>query len=405
MDELVNKLVKGKIGFHDVQKFTSPAEAVEVRRRSLEQLTNNKLEHIGKYSIDLGFATNRNIDNPIGVTQVPLGIAGPVKLNGEYAKGSFYVPLATTEGALVASVNRGMRAISESGGCSVRILHEGMTRAPLFKVRNVSEAVKLRDWANSNFYKLKELMEEDKFLKLKEVQPFITGRHLFLRFVCDTSDAMGMNMITIGLQRVVEFIEKENRGARCIALSGNMCTDKKPSAVNFILGRGRSVTADVAIPKKIVDKVLKTTPKKIVEVNYGKNFIGSAMAGVLGGFNAHVANPIAALYIACGQDPAQIMNSAMAITSAEEEGDGVYFSIFMPSIESGALGGGMNLPTQKEALQILGCYGPGEPAGNNARKFSEIACATALAGEISLISALAAGQLARAHDRLGRGKG
>jgi len=405
MDELVKKLVKGKIGFHDIQKFTSPAEAVEVRRRSLEQLTKTKLEHMGKYSIDLGFATNRNIDNPIGVTQVPLGIAGPVKVNGEYAKGSFYVPLATTEGALVASVNRGMRAISESGGCSVRILHEGMTRAPLFKVRNVSEAVRLRDWANSNFYKLKELMEEDKFLKLKEVQPFITGRHLFLRFVCDTSDAMGMNMITIGLQRVVEFIEKENRGARCIALSGNMCTDKKPSAANFILGRGRSVTADVAIPKKVVDRVLKTTPKKIVEVNYGKNFIGSARAGVLGGFNAHVANPIAALYIACGQDPAQIMNSAMAITSAEEEGDGVYFSIFMPSIESGALGGGMNLPTQKEALQIMGCYGPGEPAGNNARKFSEIACATALAGEISLISALAAGQLARAHDRLGRGKG
>ncbi|MCX6776685.1 MAG: hydroxymethylglutaryl-CoA reductase (NADPH) [Candidatus Micrarchaeota archaeon] len=405
MDELVRKLVKGKIGFHDVQKLTSPGEAVEVRRKALEELTKAKLEHIGKYSIDLGFATNRNIDNPIGVTQVPLGIAGPARINGEYAKGSFYVPLATTEGALVASVNRGMRAISESGGCSVRILHEGMTRAPLFKVRNVSEAVKLRDWANSNFYKLKELMEEDKFLKLKEVQPFITGRHVFLRFVCDTSDAMGMNMITIGLQRVVEFIEKENRGTRCIALSGNMCTDKKPSAANFILGRGRSVTADVAIPKRVVDKVLKTTPKRIVEVNYGKNFIGSARAGVLGGFNAHVANPIAALYIACGQDPAQIMNSAMAITSAEEEGDGVYFSIFMPSIESGALGGGMNLPTQKEALQILGCYGPGEPAGNNARKFSEIACATALAGEISLISALAAGQLARAHDRLGRGKG
>jgi len=405
MDELVRKLVKGKIGFHDVQKLTSPGEAVEVRRKALEELTKAKLEHIGKYSIDLGFATNRNIDNPIGVTQIPLGIAGPARINGEYAKGSFYVPLATTEGALVASVNRGMRAISESGGCSVRIVHEGMTRAPLFKVRNVSEAVKLKDWTNSNFYKLKELMEEDKFLKLKEVQPFITGRHVFLRFVCDTSDAMGMNMITIGLQRVVEFIEKENRGTRCIALSGNMCTDKKPSAANFILGRGRSVTADVAIPKKVVDKVLKTTPKKIVEVNYGKNFIGSARAGVLGGFNAHVANPIAALYIACGQDPAQIMNSAMAITSAEEEGDGVYFSIFMPSIESGALGGGMNLPTQKEALQILGCYGPGEPAGNNARKFSEIACATALAGEISLISALAAGQLARAHDRLGRGKG
>ncbi|NYZ76524.1 hydroxymethylglutaryl-CoA reductase (NADPH) [Candidatus Micrarchaeota archaeon] len=405
MDELVKKVVRGEVEFHDVQKFTDAGNAVEVRRRALEELTKAKLEHMGKYSIDLGFATNRNIDNPIGVTQVPVGVAGPVKVNGEYANGEFYVPLATTEGALVASVNRGMRAITLSGGCDVRVLHEGMTRAPLFKVTNVSEAVKFRDWANTNFYKLKELMEQDKFLKLKEVQPFIAGRHVFLRFVCDTSDAMGMNMITIGLERVVEFIEKENKDARCIALSGNMCTDKKPSAVNFILGRGRSVTADVVIPKKIAKEILKTTAEKMVEVNYGKNFIGSAMAGVLGGFNAHVANPIAALYIACGQDPAQIMNSAMAITSVEGEGEDAYFSIFMPSVESGALGGGMNLPTQKEALQIMGCYGPGNPAGSNARKFVEIACATALAGEVSLISALAAGHLAKAHDRLGRGKG
>ena len=405
MNELVKKLVKGKISFHDVQNFTSAAEAVEVRRAALEQLTKTKLEHTGKYTIDLGMATNRNIDNPIGVAQIPVGIAGPLKINGEYAKGSFYVPLATTEGALVASVSRGMRAMTASGGCDVRILQEGMTRAPLFKVKNLSEAVKLRDWVNTNFYKLKELMEQDRFLKLKMVQPFIVGRHVFLRFVCDTGDAMGMNMITIGLERVVEFVERENKGARCIALSGNMCTDKKPSAANFILGRGRSVSADVVIPKAVVAKVLKTTPKKIVETNYGKNFIGSARAGVLGGFNAHVANPIAALYIACGQDPAQIMNSAMAITSAEEEGNGVYFSILMPSIESGALGGGMNLPTQKEALQVMGCYGPGNPPGSNARKFAEIACATALAGEVSLISALAAGHLARAHDRLGRGKG
>jgi hydroxymethylglutaryl-CoA reductase (NADPH) len=405
MDELVKKVVKGEVGFHDVQKFTDAGKAVEVRRKALEQLTNSKLEHIGKYSIDLGFATNRNIDNPIGVTQVPVGVAGPVKVNGENAKGEFYVPLATTEGALVASVNRGMRAITLSGGCCVRVLHEGMTRAPLFKVRNVSDAVKFRDWANTNFYKLKELMEQDKFLKLKEIQPFIAGRHVFLRFVCDTSDAMGMNMITIGLERVVEFIEKESKDTRCIALSGNMCTDKKPSAVNLILGRGRSVTADVVIPKKIAKDILKTTCEKMVEVNYGKNYIGSARAGVLGGFNAHVANPIAALYIACGQDPAQIMNSAMAITSVESEGEDAYFSIFMPSVESGALGGGMNLPTQKEALQIIGCYGPGNPPGSNARKFVEIACATALAGEISLISALAAGHLAKAHDRLGRGKG
>lgn len=405
MDKLVKKVVKGEVGFHDVQKFTDAGKAVEVRRNALEQLTKTKLEHIGKHSIDLGFATNRNIDNPIGITQVPLGVAGPLKVNGEHAKGNFYVPLATTEGALVASVNRGMRAISLSGGCSVRVLHEGMTRAPLFKVRSVSDAVKFREWANTNFYKLKELMEQDRFLKLKEVQPFIAGRHVFLRFVCDTSDAMGMNMITIGLERVVEFIEKENKGVECLALSGNMCTDKKPSAVNFVLGRGRSVTADVVIPKKIAKEVLKTTPGRMIEVNYGKNFIGSARAGVLGGFNAHVANPIAALYIACGQDPAQVMNSAMAITSVENEGEDAYFSIFMPSIESGALGGGMNLPTQKEALQMMGCYGPGSPPGSNARKFAEIACATALAGEVSLISALAAGHLARAHDRLGRGKG
>lgn len=405
MEKLVEKLVKGKIGFHDVQKFVGMGEAVEVRRAALERLTKTKLEHIGKYSIDLGSATNRNIDNPVGITQVPLGIAGPLRIKGEYARGDFYIPLATTEGALVASVNRGASAITASGGCEVRILYEGMTRAPLFKVRSLREAMELREWVNSNFYKLKELMEQDRFLKLKHIEPFIVGRHVFLRFVCETGDAMGMNMITIGLERVVRFVEEEKRGVRCIALSGNLCTDKKPSAANFILGRGRSVSADVFIPERVIRRTLKTNSKKIAEVSYGKNFIGSARAGVLGGFNAHVANPIAALYIACGQDPAQIMNSAMAITSAEEEKGGVYFSIFMPSIESGALGGGMNLPTQREALQILQCYGPGNPPGSNARKFAEIACATALAGEISLISALAAGHLARAHERLGRGKG
>ena len=402
---LIKKAASGKLGLHKIQDFVDTDKAVEIRRKAIERLTKTKLEHLAKHSISLGAVTNRNIDNPIGAIQVPVGIAGPLRINGEYAKGEFYIPLATTEGALVASFNRGATAISESGGCTVRIVKEGMSRAPVFKLRNIQDSVKFRDWVNQHFYKFQQIMgEESKFLKLNEIQPFIIGKRVFLRFVCDPSDAMGMNMITIGVNKVIDFIEKEYPSAKAISVTGNLCTDKKTSAMNFILGRGKTVSAEVKIPEKIVKEKLKTTSKNIAEVCYSKNYIGSARAATLGGFNAHVANGVAAIFIACGQDPAQIMNSAMAITTAEAEGDGAYFSILMPSLEVGTVGGGTSIATQREALEILGCYGAGTPPGTNAKKFAEIVCANALAGEISLLSALAAGHLARAHAYLGRGK-
>lgn len=402
---LIRKLVSGKLDFHKVQNFVDSEKAVEIRRKAIERLTRTKLENLAKHSISLGSMTNRNIDNPIGAIQVPVGIAGPLKIRGEYAKGEFYIPLATTEGALVASFNRGASAISESGGCTVRIIKEGMTRAPVFKLRDIEDSLNFRDWVNKNFYRFQQIMgEESEFLKLNEVQPFIVGKRVFLRFVCDPSDAMGMNMITIGVNKIIDFIGRKYPSAKAIAVTGNLCSDKKTSAINLILGRGKTVTAEVKIPERVVKKKLKTTSKEIAEVCYSKNYIGSARAGSIGGFNAHVANGVAAIFIACGQDPAQIMNSAMAITTAEAEKDGAYFSILMPSLEVGTIGGGTSLPAQKEALGILGCYGAGKPPGSNAKKFAEIVCTTALAGEISLLAALAAGHLARAHAHLGRGK-
>ena len=232
------------------------------------------------------------------------------------------------------------------------------------------------------------------------VTPFLSGRYVFLRFVYDTSEAMGMNMVTIAIQVAVELI-KEELGIACLSLSGNMCVDKKPSWLNFIMGRGNSVWAELKIKRDIVKKVLKTTPEKIRAVLLGKAMVGSQMSGSLG-FNAHFANIIAALFIATGQDPAHIVEGSLGITSAdvEENGD-LYFSVYLPAVVLGTVGGGTGLVTQKEALKMLGL---GNGIKGESLELAAIVGGAVLAGELSLLAALAEGHLARAHESLGRGE-
>jgi hydroxymethylglutaryl-CoA reductase (NADPH) len=324
-------------------------------------------------------------------------------VKGEYANGEFYIPLATTEGALVASVNRGCKAITSAGGAIVRIFNDEMTRAPVFAVADVIEAQRVVEWVKEpeNFTKLKKATRETtKHGELVRIDPYVVADNVFLRCAFDTKDALGMNMVTIATDRLADIIVDE-LDIRLVALSGNMCTDKKPAAINLIEGRGKNVVAETFIPRSIIHDVLKTTPEGMADVHYRKNMLGSAKAGSLG-FNAHAANAIAAIFIATGQDPAHVVDASTAITSFSVRGDELYASVSMPSLPVGTVGGGTSIKTQHECLSIMDVAGGGTPPGAHAKKFAEIVCCAVLAGELSLIAAHAARHLAKAHATLGR---
>ena len=407
LEDIVDKVLRGEIKLHQLDQLLKSSNlATLVRRRFIERKIGSQLPSLASTIIDFDEIVGRNIENPIGAVQVPVGIIGPLKINGEYAKGEFYVPLATTEGALVASVSRGAKAITLSGGAKTRILYDGMTRAPLLWTPSVEDALRLVEWVKQSFNEIKAVAESTtRHGKLVDIKPYITGNNVWLRFIYTTGDAMGMNMATIATDKACNYIEENFPGTvKCLALSGNMCVDKKPAIINMLEGRGKTVVAEAIISREIALKVLKAEPELIHDINTRKNLLGSARAGAIA-YNAHFANIIAAIFIATGQDVAQVVESSMGYTWTEITSDGdLYISVTLPSLEVGTVGGGTRLPTQREALRILGVEGGGDPSGTNARKFAEIIAATVLAGELNLLAALAAKQLARAHIALGRGK-
>jgi hydroxymethylglutaryl-CoA reductase (NADPH) len=397
-----SRLKDGTLKLYEIEKELSPLDAIRIRREFIEQETGTKLDNLGIFSIDIERVVRRNCENMIGTIQVPVGVAGPITINGGYAQGSYYLPLATTEGALVASVNRGCSAISKAGGAEVRILHDGMTRAPVFAADSVGHAAQVCDWVTMHHDELRAAAESTtSHGKLTGIVTFVAGTSVFVRLEFDTKDAMGMNMVTIASAKVADLIA-QGTGVRLIALSGNMCTDKKPAAINGILGRGRSVVAGVALSHELISKVFKTDAKSMHEVNYRKNLVGSARAGSMG-FNAQAANVVAAMFIACGQDAAHAIDGSTCITTVDLTDTGIYVAITLPSLPVGAVGGGTSIETQQECLRLLGVAGSGTPPGTNAKKLGEIIGAAVLAGELSLLGALAAQHLARAHQQLGRG--
>lgn len=405
LDEILEKLERGEISISRLEKeLGNPNLAALARRAFLERKTGASLSSIASTLIDFEEAFGRNIENPIGAVQIPVGVVGPLLVKGDYARGEFYVPLATSEGALVASVNRGVKAVTASGGARVKIYKDHMTRAPLFWTPGVDEAVSLAEWVKENLDELKPVVSEvTRHGKLVDVFPYIVGNLVWLRLYYATGDAMGMNMATLASDRVCKAIEEKYPGeAKCIALSGNMCTDKKPAFINRLLGRGKYVIAEATVKRSIVEEVLKTTPEAIDYVNATKNLLGSAAAGSMS-FNAHTANIIAAVFLATGQDAAQVVESSMSFTWTEVRGGDLYITVTLPSLEIGTVGGGTRLPTQREALALMGVAGGGDPPGVNAKKLAEIIAATVLAGELNLLAAIAAGHLARGHVLYGRG--
>ena len=405
-DRLLERVRAGELRLHDLEDHTDPDTATTVRRRHVEAETGVNLETVGQYAFDAE-AAEPNIENMIGGAQVPMGVAGPVPVAGGVADGEYYLPLATTEGALVASVNRGLSTIAAADGAAARVTKNGMTRAPVFRVDGVVDAVATVDWVTENEAALREAAESTtSHGELLGIEPYVVGDAVYLRFAFDTKDAMGMNMVTIATAAACDVVEAETP-AELVALSGNLCSDKKPAAINAVEGRGRSVTADVVVPGAVIEERLGTTADGIVEANTRKNLIGSAKAGSLG-FNAHAANVVAAAFLATGQDEAHVVEGSNAITTMDarendEAGSAdLYASISLASLQVGTVGGGTRLPTQAEALELIGVRGGGDPAGSNADALAEVIAVGALAGELSLLAALSSRHLASAHEELGR---
>ncbi|MBU4099090.1 hydroxymethylglutaryl-CoA reductase [Patescibacteria group bacterium] len=374
---------------------------VNSRRKALEAHLNIDLSNMGTYSLDTEQASTKNCENMIGIVQVPLGIAGPIAIrNPQSAIRNYYIPLATTEGALVASVSRGCKAVTESGGVTVFSKKIGITRAPVFRVQNISEGNNVINWLEKNFSQIAEIAKSSsEHLTLLAIKPWLLGRSLYVRFSFDTQDAMGMNMATIAASVIAEFIEKETK-IHCVAVSGNMCVDKKPNYLNFIEGRGYNILAECLISEKIITSVLKTEKAKILEVAERKLHQASILSGTIGS-NAHIANVLSAMFLATGQDIAHVSECSMGVTTVEDDKEGLYISVYLPDLVVGTVGGGTSLATQKEALRIMGLDAQKEKG--TGQKLAEIIGAAVLAGEISLLASLAENSLTKAHKKLGRG--
>ncbi|KAI3813691.1 hypothetical protein L1987_18420 [Smallanthus sonchifolius] len=404
-EEIVKLVVAGSIPSYALEsKLGDCKRAAAIRRDALQRITGKSLSGLPLEGFDYDSILGQCCEMPVGYVQIPVGIAGPLLLNGM----KFSVPMATTEGCLVASTNRGCKAIYVSGGATCVLLKDGMTRAPVVRFGSAKRAAELKHFLEDplNFDTLAVVFNKSsRFGRLQSVQCAIAGKNLYIRFCCATGDAMGMNMVSKGVQNVLDFLHDDFPDMDVIGISGNYCADKKPAAVNWIEGRGKSVVCEAVIKEHVVQKVLKTTVPALVELNMLKNLTGSAMAGALGGFNAHASNIVSAVYLATGQDPAQNVESSHCITMMEAVNDGkdLHISVTMPSIEVGTVGGGTQLASQSACLNLLGVKGASkDEPGSNSRVLATIVAGSVLAGELSLMSAISAGQLVKSHMKYNR---
>lgn len=338
------------------------------------------------------------IENFVGLACVPIGVVGPLRVEGAHARGDFYVPMATTEGALVASYNRGVKIIGRSGGAQVLCVLERVSRAPAFVFRTLREAVAFARWVEARVDVLRcAAATVTRHGRLDTVQAIVVGNQVHLDCAFTAADAAGQNMVTFATGAVCqEILSTTLVRPQFWFLEGNLSGDKKATARSFLGARGRRVSAEVVVPRDVVLRDCRTTPELIVEYSRVAT-VGAVQSGAIG-TQGHYANALAAIFIACGQDVACVAEAAVGITRTELDGRGdLYVSVTLPNLIVGTIGGGTDLPTQRECLDMLGCSGNG-----NAPKFAEICAATVLAGEISIGAALAGGHFSAAHARYGR---
>ncbi|KAJ2087339.1 3-hydroxy-3-methylglutaryl-coenzyme A (HMG-CoA) reductase isozyme [Coemansia sp. RSA 986] len=407
-DEVIQLVKASVIPPYALEKhLRDDIRAIKVRRALISRASmSGTLEssNLPYHHYDYSKVHGQCCENVIGIMPLPVGVAGPFCIDGE----TLHIPMATTEGALVASTSRGCKAITLGGGATTVLTKDGMTRGPCLQLPSLSRANELRAWLESDGG-LEEVrtafQSTSRFAKLRALKVVLAGRLVFVRFATFTGDAMGMNMISKGCEKALAHIKARFADCIVVSVSGNYCIDKKPAAINWIEGRGKSVAAEAVIPGDVVRRVLKTTVDAMCTLNVSKNLVGSAMAGSVGGFNAHAANTLTAVYLATGQDPAQNVESSMCITLMEPANDGqdLRISCTMPSIEVGTVGGGTTLPPQAACLEMLQCRGPHpDTPGANAQRLARIVCAAVMAGELSLCAALASGDLVRSHIALNR---
>jgi hydroxymethylglutaryl-CoA reductase (NADPH) len=336
-----------------------------------------------------------NIENHIGWVQMPLGVIGPLRINGFFAHGDFFVPMATTEGALIASYNRGAKVIGLAGGASAVCLSESISRAPCFLFESIAETGVFLDWAVNNMESFKRIAATTtRHGELIGITTTWNSDYCFLTLEFVTGDAAGQNMVTIATDAVCQWIiENSPVKPRTWYLEGNMSGDKKASMLSFLGVRGKKVVTETVIPDPIIQKYLHTTAEAMAE--YCRiSTSGGIQSGSIG-VQGHYANALAALFVACGQDVACVSEASVGITQMRVDEQGrLHVSVSLPNLTVGTVGGGTRFPTSRECLEMMDCYGKGK-----ARKFAEIVAVTALAGEISMIAALAAGHFGSAHAK------
>jgi hydroxymethylglutaryl-CoA reductase (NADPH) len=373
-------------------------EMAAARRAFAEQRTGASLKTVGAHAIDPALCAG-NIEHFTGCAQVPMGIAGPLRVNGEHAQGDFYVPLATTEGTLVASYNRGMKVLTEAGGVMATVSEDIMQRSPGFIFENARKAKAFRAWVAEHFEEIKAVADATSTVgRLREIDPYATNKFLFLRFNYTTGDAAGQNMVSKATHAACEWIRRNCPLVEHFYLESNFSTDKKHSHLNALRTRGKRVTAEAWIPRELLIGRMRVTPERLRHQRSVAH-TGAYLAGAVNN-GSHAANAVAAIFIATGQDLGNVAESSAAISFVEVMDNGDYYmSITLPALIVATYGGGTGLPTQRECLELLGCYGRGK-----VHKFAEIVAATVLAGELSLASAIATEEWVESHEKYGRNR-
>ncbi len=373
-------------------------EIIAARQHFIEAYSGAQYHHIKQYSFD-PHTTNGNVEHFVGAVQIPIGLAGPLVIHGEHAKGEFVVPMATTEGTLVASYNRGMKVINLSGGCRVTISGDGMQRAPVFVFDDAVQARDFSLWVAQNFTRIAEMAEASSSVaKLLNIEPFLASKFAYLRFTYSTGDAAGQNMVGRATFAACGWIVDNYEGVRHFYLESNLATDKKASHVNVMRTRGKRVIAEATIKRDVLLEHLRVEPETLLH-HHGVGNVGSLLSGANNN-GAHSANGITATFIAMGQDVANVSESSAGILHAERTAEGdLYLSMTIPSLIVATYGGGTGLATQRECLEMIGCFGKGK-----VNKLAEIIGGVVLAGELSLAAAISSSDWVSSHERYGRNR-
>ena len=389
---------QARIPYDSDPAISNSADLIAARQAFASERTGASLRHVAHFSLDPQELAG-NTENFIGVAQVPIGIAGPLRVNGEHAVGDFLIPLATTEGTLVASYNRGIKVLNLAGGATCTVLDDCMQRAPVFVFADAREARAFRDWVALQLPAIREAAEAtSRHAKLVQIETYLAAKLAYLRFGFTTGDAAGQNMVGRATLAACEWILAHARGVRRFYLESNLATDKKASQVNTMRTRGKRVTAEATVPAAVLRRVLRVEPEQLA-YHAGVANVGAMLAGTNNN-GLHSANGITAMFIATGQDVANVAEGSAALVYGEvtRAGD-LYISITIPSLIVATHGGGTGLPTQRECLEMLGCTGRG-----TVNKLAEIIAGVVLAGELSLAGAISSLEWVSAHEQYGRNR-